>query len=95
VVFVEWIPCIALGDYVQCEDSTLGLEFEYPIQWGDIEATLKQGDTGLEYFYRFTTPPQESGYLLRAGGISRDFTWGRGGTYTDFSGFGGQSGCAY
>ena len=95
VVFVEWIPCISIGDYAQCADSTLGLEFEYPTQWGNIEATLRRGQTGLEYLYRFANPaPEFTGYI-GAGGISRDFTQGRGGTYTDFAGFGGQSGCDY
>jgi hypothetical protein len=95
VIVVERLGCTTEVDYVKCDDSILGVEFEYPAIWGDIERTLKRGDTGLAYSYRISKPAPEQKHFIEAGGISRDFTEGRGGKLTDFSGFGDKTGCEY
>jgi hypothetical protein len=69
-------------------DETLDIEFEYPIAWGAIEVDLRAGGyTGYayDYFFSGTTPAQVG--LLAAGGRSKDFSEGRGGMPTDFSGY--------
>jgi len=95
VIFIEKLTCATSGDYAWCEDRTLGLEFEYPYEWGEIEAILRRGDTGQEYLYHYSLIGATDIYGHRAGGLSRDFSEGRGGSYTSFKGFGVRNGCQY
>jgi hypothetical protein len=71
------------------------VEYAYPTEWGEIEATLRRGDTGKEYYYRFSNVEKPFIYGPKAGGLTRDFTEGRDGDLTSFSGFDGRSGCDY
>jgi hypothetical protein len=69
-------------------DETLGIEFEYPTSWGEIEVDLRPGDyTGNAYDYFFGEKTMAQSEPLLAGGRSKDFTEGRGGMPTDFFGF--------
>ena len=72
------------NDTVQiCFDELLKMEFSIPLEWGEIEAMLREGwDTGLAYFYTF-----DSSVEVEAGGRSADFAEGRSGTLSDFMGF--------
>ena len=82
------LPCTPQGAFAKCVDETLNIEFEYPIAWGEIEVDLRVGGYAgyaYDYFFSEITPPQVG--LLAAGGRSKDFSEGRGGMPTDFSGY--------
>jgi len=82
------LNCIQLGIFAKCIDKTLNIEFEYPISWGEIETwMLPGGTTGYRYDYFFGGRTISGAEPLLAGGRSKDFTEGRGGMPTDFSGF--------
>lgn len=84
-------PALADGPYKTWADEVLGARFQYPASWGFLRGRLSTGDTGYQYLL-FARPEQysnEQGDLI-AGGISRDFTEGRGGMFTDFRGFQGR-----
>ena len=90
------LNCTPQDGFAECYDETLRIEFEYPIDWDEIEATLRTGDTGYAYDYAFSSISPEMAFLLMAGGRSEDFTEGRGGILTDFNGYDdlSQGGCA-
>ena len=69
----------------RCRDAVMGAEFAYPTAWGAIESTLRPGGyEGTLYHYLFNPEPD---FHPMAGGLSQDFSEGRGGAYTDFRGF--------
>ena len=78
--------CQESAEQVQCRDEILGIEFAYPLPWGSIEAELRPGGySGTIYTYHFNPTGDLYPY---AGGLSADFSEGRGGWYTDFRGYG-------
>lgn len=82
---------LADGSYNTWADEVLGLRFQYPTAWGFLRGRLDTGDTGYKY-YLYARPEKyndDRGDLI-GGGISRDFTEGRGGFYADFTGFRGR-----
>jgi hypothetical protein len=82
------LNCTQLETFAKCWDETLSIEFDYPISWGEIEALLRPGgSTGFRYDYFFGGRTIGEAEPLLAGGRSKDFTEGRGGMPTDFSGF--------
>ena len=89
------LNCEVVGDFQKCYDIRLGLEFEVPGEWGEIDTQLWKGDTGREYYYRFSEVDRTSIYGPKAGGLTRDFSAPRGGDITSFRGFGDRSGCEY
>ncbi len=87
------LTCHAGQEFTKCYDVVLGLEFEYPTEWGTLTGYLRQAKeqrddseewfvTGYAYEYRF-----DQTYIVEAGGRSREFSESRGGMLTDFSGF--------
>jgi hypothetical protein len=78
------LDCVPVSDgFNSCRDSILGIDFEYPETWGAIEPILRHGETGRSYDYQFSNASPH----VQAGGRSRDWSLGRGGTWTDFQGF--------
>ncbi|MCB8920825.1 MAG: hypothetical protein H6662_04500 [Ardenticatenaceae bacterium] len=74
--------CQEGDEYTHCEDLVLGIEFEYPSQWGELTSRLREGgEAGYAYEYSFDNGP------VLAGGRSRDFVESRGKILTDFTGF--------
>jgi len=70
-----------------CFDELLQIEFEYPLEWGKITASLqKGGQAGYKYNYQFDKTKS-----IDAGGRSKDFSEGRERFFTDFRGFFGLS----
>jgi hypothetical protein len=70
-----------------CFDDLLQIEFEYPLEWGKITASLQEGgQAGYKYNYQFNKT-----ISIHAGGRSKDFSEGRERFFTDFSGFFGLS----
>jgi len=83
------LNCSSLGTFTKCVDDVLNIEFEYPAVWGEIEAVLRTGGyTGYAYDYFFGGKAIAETEPLMAGGRSIDFSEGRGGMSTDFSGYG-------
>jgi hypothetical protein len=82
---------LADGPYKTWADELLGLRFSYPAAWGFLSGDLDIGDTGYKYYLN-ARPEQYSNATgqLVGGGISRDFSEGRDGFYTDFGGFRGR-----
>ncbi len=83
--------CSSLGDFLKCEDTILRISFEYPATWGEAEGVLLAGDTGFSYRYVFSELASQLTMTVATGGLSHDFTMGRGGMWTDFAGYGGAS----
>lgn len=82
------LNCKQLETFAKCWDETLNIEFEYPISWGEIETwMLPGGYTGYRYDYFFGGRTIGEAEPLLAGGRSKDFSEGRGGMPTDFSGY--------
>jgi hypothetical protein len=91
----EKLDCSVLGDFTKCMDEVLGMEFEYPTAWGEIEAVLRPGGySGYAYDYYYGGKTIAETEPLVAGGRSKDFSEGRGGVSTDFAGY-GKSGLQY
>ncbi len=82
------LKCAPSGAFTKCADNVLAMDFEYPAAWGEIDAVLRQGDTGHAYDYSFSARGQWT--MLEAGGRSHDFSEGRGAFITDFMGFGAR-----
>lgn len=84
------LDCMPQNSFTKCHDDILGIEFEYPISWGGIEAVLRTSNsgTGYAYNYNFIGITAEHAFLIRGGGRSKDFSEARGGTFTDFRGYG-------
>lgn len=80
-----FVVCTSQTEVVECYDALLDLHFTYPEFMGFIsETTLRRGGiAGYTYVYLL-----ENGY---AGGLSNDFSEGRGGMITDHWGFGGRT----
>jgi len=74
--------CVRGEIYTTCEDVVLDISFEYPNQWGEINAEFRPGEDGYSYEYSHNTQD----LYLQAGGRSRDFSEGRDGFITDFWG---------
>ena len=87
--------CSSLGAFTKCMDRILGIEFEYPTAWGEIEAVLRTGGySGYTYDYYYGGKTIAETEPLVAGGRSKDFSEGRGGVSTDFAGY-GESGLQF
>ena len=87
------IPLVSLlrqtgGVYSTWQDDILDIRFEIPLQWGSIEARILPGERGLAYIYSFPDMQESQPKALAAGGISTDYLMGRGGTWSDFRGYG-------
>lgn len=81
--------CSLLGANVKCVDGVLGIEFEQPVEWGEIDAVLRTGgESGYTYDYYWQRNAATEVLHLLAGGRSIDFAEGREGMSTDFSGYG-------
>ncbi len=87
------LECLHHNTFAKCSDDTLGIEFEYPISWGGIEAVLRTSYAGTGYAYEYYFIGTSSEYLhpIEAGGRSKDFGEARGGMFTDFRGYGDES----
>lgn len=84
------LPGESAGRFVSCTDEVLGIEFEYPATWGEVGTHLGAGNTGYSYYYFFSNfypPPATRLEYPMAGGRSRDYTAGRGGSLLGFRGF--------
>jgi hypothetical protein len=95
LIDIRKLDCTPDGETFLCYDIRLGLEFAYPAEWGEIEATLKYGDTGKEYYYRFSEFAKPFIYGPKAGGTTRDFSAGREGDLTSFFGFEVNDACLF
>lgn len=85
----EKLNCSSLGIFTKCVDDVLAIEFEYPTAWGEIFAELRTGGySGYAYDYYYGGKTIAETEPLVAGGRSKDFSEGRGGTSTDFGGYG-------
>jgi hypothetical protein len=74
--------------YTKCTDERLQIEYEYPNQWGEINTLFHRGGiSGYAYEYQFGTSQSTLYSIIHAGGRSFDFSDGREGYITDFSGF--------
>jgi hypothetical protein len=80
------LACMPQGEVIACNDELLDMIFSYPAFMGPILYTMlrKGGYSGYGYEYIFK---ERESY---AGGRSSDFSIGRGPSYTDQGGFGGQ-----
>jgi hypothetical protein len=88
VLSSEELLCEQGSEFSTCFDEYLNVRFEPATEWGVVTATLRRGDTGLLYRYDFGQTYDDGGKSHpQAGGISADFSEGRGGTLTDFQGF--------
>jgi hypothetical protein len=87
------LECLHQNTFAKCSDDTLGIEFEYPVSWGAIEAVLRTSifGTGYAYEYYFIGTSSEILSAIKAGGRSKDFGEARGGMFTDFRGYGDES----
>lgn len=82
------LDCVPGKLYTKCTDERLQIEFEYPIQWGEITTFFRKGFiSGYAYDYQFETDESDYPIYLEAGGRSKDFSERRGGSVSDFSGF--------
>lgn len=85
----DTLECIPVNDLQRCADTVLGMEFESPATWGEIEGVLRTGwDSGYAYTYSFIDSQLPKEYLPEAAGLSLDFQEGRDWTPMDFAGFG-------
>ncbi len=91
VISRERLACTQQNNFAKCSDDTLGVDFEYPVWWGEIEAMLRTGDTGYAYEFYFVGTSSEHLFPIKAGGRSTDFGEARGGMLTDFRGYGNES----
>lgn len=81
----EELGCEVQGRYARCTDDVLGIAFEYPAAWGEIEALLATAYGGYAYYYSYGAPQTDT-YPLTAGGRSKGFSPPRGQSPTDFDG---------
>lgn len=89
IVSREKLNCTLLENFTKCIDETIGIEFEYPTSWGEIEGVLRTGgDSGYAYKYLFNGGTVPEIYLPQTGGVSIDFAEGREWNPLDFGGFG-------
>lgn len=92
LIFREKFNCVVNNRSAICVDNLLNIEFDYPINWGEVEAELRTGGyTGYAYDYYFGGKTIAENEPLVAGGRSIDFSEGRGGMSTDFAGYGDKS----
>lgn len=95
LIDIRKLDCYRDEEFLRCYDIRLRVEFAYPAEWGEIEATFKHGDTGKEYYYRFSEFAKPSLFGLKAGGTTRDFSAGREGDLTSFFGFDVNEACLF
>ncbi|MBN1658225.1 MAG: PD40 domain-containing protein [Anaerolineae bacterium] len=89
VVHEGTLDCTPAGAFSHCVDDVLGIEFEVPASWAEIETRFRPGGyAGFAYDYYFGGKPYGATYPLGAGGRSIDFAEPRGAMWTDFSGYG-------
>lgn len=89
IISREKLNCVVNNHSAICVDNLLNIEFDYPINWGEIETELRTGGyTGHAYDYYFGGKTIAENEPLVAGGRSIDFSEGRGGMSTDFAGYG-------
>ncbi len=84
--------CLTDESHLQCVDSVIGMKFQYPEEWGIIEAVLFNGECGGYYYgYEFGEFP----YKVEGGGTSLDFCRGMGANlFLLFKGFSPGQGCS-
>jgi hypothetical protein len=88
VISEDILDCTPAGTFSHCADDVLGIEFEVPASWGQIETRLRTGGlAGFAYDYYFDGKPLAETEPLGAGGRSVDFSEGRGAMPTDFGGY--------
>jgi hypothetical protein len=88
VIFNGSLECSLHGDFTKCVDKNIKIEFEYPAYWGKLEAELRTGGySGYTYTYTFSARSTSEGFSPFASGLSKDFSEGREGTLSDFSGY--------
>jgi hypothetical protein len=91
IISQEKLNCTSSGTFKKCIDETLGIEFEHPVSWGEIEGVLRTGwDSGYLYKYNFSGAIISEDELPDTGGVSINFGEGREWVPTDFAGFGDQ-----
>ena len=71
-------------DWLNYSNSELGIAFRYPYKLGKINFNSYPGDTGKKFSGSFGSVEN---YILRLGGMTKDFTEGRVGDTFDVSGF--------
>lgn len=64
------------------ESAELGIKFEYPASYGEVKWTIEKGETGKIFTATFSGNDK-----LVLGGITEDYSAGRGGTFTDTRGY--------
>jgi hypothetical protein len=89
------LDCTPDGELLRCYDIRLWLKFAYPAEWGEIEATYQHGDTGKEYYYRFSGYAAPWIFGPKAAGRTRDFSAARDGDLTGFPGFEVDEACSF
>lgn len=65
-------------------DSSVGISFKYPPEWGMPKITFRKSLDGSDFLFHVVFPNSP----FRVGGTSADFEEGREGSWTDFNGFG-------
>ena len=88
--------CDPAGEYTRCRDSVLGIQFEYPAEWGSVTGTTWSGyDAGFKYVYQFSMAGyryQQAILRVAAGGTGNAYSEPRSRFFTDFEGFGSDFG---
>ena len=85
------------SEYQTYKDDVLGLSFEYPKGWGVIKGDLREAvgnsdaQRGDFYHLSFSSFASSSEPKIIAGGESKDYLMGRGGSPLDFNGFSSNS----
>ncbi len=71
-------------------NADLGISFNYPVQLGDVEFNMDNGETGKKFVGVFT-----GNRNVQFGGLTKDYTAGRGGYFLDTTGFTEKNGNSY
>ena len=73
------------SEFATFKNDKIGIEFQYPKEWGDLSLSFKKGSNSGEKFEGLFGSVDNT--WIEVGGVTKDFSEGRGSVFTDFDGY--------